>query len=153
MRETLDVKIKKLVPEAVIPYYATPDSAGMDMTAVSYHYDREKKCHIYDTGIAMELPKGYAAFLLPRSSNNRTDCYVTNSVGLLDSDYRGTIKMSYKDRDALSGDTIPELIKPYEVGDRICQILILPYPMIKFTEVEELSKTERGEGGHGSTGR
>lgn len=153
MRETLNVKIKKLVPEAVIPTYAKPGDAGMDLKATSYKYDREINCHVYGTGIAIEIPEGYVGRVFPRSSNRKTDCYLTNSVGVIDAGYRGEIMVSFKDRDALTRDVIPNLVKPYEIGDKVCQLMIMPFPYVKFTEVEELSKTERGEGGHGSTGR
>lgn len=149
----MEVKIKKLSPEAVIPSYAKLGDAGMDLTATSYNYDNELKCHVYGTGIAFEIPEGYVGLLFPRSSNRKTDCYLTNHVGVVDSGYRGEVMLSFKDRDTISDDTIPYMIKPYEIGDRIAQLIIMPYPQINFVEVDELSKTERGEGGHGSSGR
>lgn len=149
----MEVKIKKLSPEAIIPSYAKPGDAGMDLTAVDYTYDEELKCHVYGTGIAFEIPEGYVGLIFPRSSNRKTDCYLTNSVGVIDSGYRGEVMFSFKDRDVISDDTIPYMVKPYEVGDRLGQIIIIPYPKIKFIEVNELSKSERGDGGHGSSGR
>lgn len=140
------VKIKKLVPEAIIPSYAKPGDAGLDLTATSYTYDKEKDCFIYSTGISIQPPQGYATLLFPRSSNNKTDCYLTNSIGLVDSQYTGEIKLSYKGRDRNT------LSKPYNVGDRIGQMVVIPYPTVEFEEVEELDETERGSGGFGSTG-
>lgn len=147
----MDVKIKRLSETAVIPTYAKPGDAGMDLTAVSYEYDDEKNCHIYGTGLAIEIPEGHVGLLFPRSSIRKTNVFLTNHVGVIDSGYRGEIMFSFKDRDNIKG-TIPVLVRPYEIGDRIGQIIIMPYPQIDFVEVEELSETERGTGGHGSTG-
>lgn len=142
----MKVKIKKLSPNAVIPSYAKPGDAGMDLTATSIHYD-EHRNYVYGTGLAIEIPKGYVGLVFPRSSNRKTEAYLTNSVGVIDSGYRGEIMASFKNRDN-------ELQKaPYSLGDRIAQIIILPYPTIEFIEAEELSETERGENGHGSTGK
>lgn len=145
-----DVKIKKLVDNAVIPSYAHPGDAGMDITATSVEYDSKNDCFMYHTGLAFEVPKGYVMLIFPRSSNRKTNYYLTNHVGVLDSGYRGELMMAYKCRDREHYDrTIP----PYAVGDRIGQIMILPYPLIRFIESDELSETERGTGGFGSTGK
>lgn len=152
----LKVKIKKLDDKAVIPQYAHDSDAGLDFTVVSYEYKPNIDCHIYGTGLAVEIPEGYVGLCFPRSSNRKTEAYLTNSVGVIDSGYRGEIMVSFKNRDKLTKDNtseIPELIKPYEIGDRIMQMIIIPYPKINFVEVEELSDSDRGEGGHGSTGR
>lgn len=152
----LNVKIKKLDEKAVIPQYAHDSDAGLDFTAVSYEYKPDIDCHIYGTGLAVEIPEGYVGLCFPRSSNRKTEAYLTNSVGVIDSGYRGEIMVSFKNRDKLTKDNtseIPELIKPYEIGDRVMQMIIIPYPKINFVEVEELSDSDRGEGGHGSTGR
>lgn len=150
--ETLKVKIKKLVPEASIPAYANPGDAGLDLVATSYEFKHDIQCHVYGTGIAVEIPEGYVGLVFPRSSNRKTDCYLTNSVGVIDSGYRGEIMFSYEDRDHLPFGTIPHLVKPYEIGNKIGQLIIIPYPKIEFEEVEELSKTIRGDKGHGSSG-
>ena len=152
----LEVKFKKLVPEAKIPAYAKPGDAGLDLTATSKHWSDDFQCYVYGTGLAVEIPEGYVGLCFPRSSNRKTEAYLTNSVGVIDSGYRGEIMVSFKNRDKLTKDNtseIPELIKPYEIGDRIMQMIIIPYPKINFVEVEELSDSDRGEGGHGSTGR
>ena len=142
----MKVKIKKLFPDAVIPTYAHPGDAGMDLVAHSYEYDKEHDCFVYGTGISIEPPEGYVILLFPRSSNKKTECYLANHVGVVDQTYRGEIKMVYKNRDH------NYLSKPYNVGDRIGQMLILPYPQIEFEEVEDLNNTDRGSGGFGSTG-
>ena len=147
----MEVKIKKLVEEAVIPSYAKPGDAGLDLTAVSYDYKEDIDCHVYGTGIAVEIPEGYVGLVYPRSSNRKTDAYMTNHVGVIDSGYRGEIMVSFKLRDYKEGQ-IQQLFKPYEVGDKIAQLIIVPYPKIECNVVDELSTTERGEGGHGSTG-
>lgn len=147
--ETLKVKIKKLVSEASIPAYANPGDAGLDMKVISYKYDKELNCHVYGTGIAMEIPKGYVGLLFPRSSNRKTDCYLTNSVGVDDSSYRGEVMFSFKNRDSQYDG---ESFKPYEIGNKIGQLIIIPYPKIEFEEVKKLSETIRGAKGHGSSG-
>lgn len=145
--ETLKVKIKKINENAVIPSYAKHGDMCMDLTAIDYEYNKDMDCHIYHTGLAFELPEGYGMLLFPRSSNRKTDSYMANHVGVLDSGYRGELLICFKNRDFTNRH------KPYSVGDRIAQLCILPYPKVQFTEVDELSTSERGEGGHGSTGK
>ena len=140
------VRIKKLNPNAVIPSYAKPGDAGMDLTAISLKFDNEHENYVYGTGLAMEIPEGYVGLLFPRSSNRKTEAYLTNHVGVIDSGYRGEIMCSFKNRDKDGSKA------PYKVGDRIAQIIIMPYPQVSFIESDELSETERGTGGHGSTG-
>ena len=147
VRKDLSVKIKKLVPEAVVPTYAHPGDAGMDITCTSVEWDNKNECYMYHTGLAFEVPEGYVMLIFPRSSNRKTDFYLTNSVGVLDSGYRGELMMAYKSR-------TQELRRaPYQAGERIGQIMILPYPVVCFNLVDELSDTERGAGGFGSTGK
>lgn len=148
----MEVKIKKLVEKAVIPFYAKPGDAGLDLTAVSYEYKADIDCHVYGTGIAVEIPEGYVGLIYPRSSNRKTDAYMSNHVGIIDSGYRGEIMVSFKLRDR-EAKAIAHVFKPYEVGDKIAQLIIVPYPKIEFKVVDELSTTERGENGHGSTGK
>lgn len=148
----MEVKIKCLNDNAVIPKYAHATDAGMDLVATSYEYKEDIHCHVYGTGIAVEIPKGYVGLLFPRSSNRKTESYLTNHVGVIDSGYRGEIMVNFKTRDFKEGE-IQQLYKPYEVGDKIAQIIIMPYPKIKFVEVEELSDSDRGDCGHGSTGK
>ena len=142
----MKVKIKKLVEQAVIPVYAHPsEDAGLDLTATSVTF--EHGCWVYGTGLAMEIPKGYVGLIFPRSSNRKTEAYLTNSVGVIDSGYRGEIMFSFKNRDRRVDE------QPYKVGDRLGQIIIMPYPQVEFEEVENLEESNRGEGGHGSTGK
>lgn len=144
----LEVKIKKLVNEAVIPQNATDGSAGLDLVATDYCYDSTYDNHVYGTGIAVEIPKGFVGLVFPRSSNCKTDSYLTNSVGVIDSDYRGEIKAKFKNRDKKALN-----VEPYNIGERIAQLVIIECPKIKFVETDTLSETERGAKGYGSTGK
>lgn len=141
----MKVRIKRLHPNAVIPSYAKRGDAGMDLTATTVDVDGIGNI-VYGTGLAFEIPEGYVGLLFPRSSNSRTSLILTNSVGVLDSGYRGEVMFKFK-----SISSIHE--KYYEIGERIGQIIILPYPHIEFEESEELTKTDRGIGGYGSTGK
>jgi dUTP pyrophosphatase len=140
----MNIKIKKLHTDSVIPKYAKPGDAGLDLTAINVSViDNKTSGYIeYDSGLAVEIPEGYVGLLYPRSSISDTGLILSNSVGVIDSGYRGSIKCRFK---AIPGTNI------YGVGDRFAQLIIIPYPSITFEEVEELSETERGEGGYGST--
>lgn len=141
----LPIKLKKLNPEALIPTYAKEGDACLDLYAISVEKD-DKDNFIYGTGIALEIPKGYVGLIFPRSSNMKTFVYAPNSVGVIDSGYRGEIKFVYKSRDFNQVDM------PYRIGDRVAQIMIIPYPVVELIESEELSDSERGTGGFGHTG-
>jgi dUTP pyrophosphatase len=142
----LNVKFKKVNKSAVTPKYATIGDAGMDLVAISKHTDIINSTVSYDTGIAVEIPDGYVGLVFPRSSIRKYNLQLSNSVGVIDSGYRGTIQFTFR---MSEGITEPKM---YEVGDRIGQIVIIPYPKINFVEVDELNDTQRGEGGFGSTG-
>jgi dUTP pyrophosphatase len=142
----MQVRIKKLIPSAIIPSYSKAGDAAMDLTATAY----EKDVHgniTYNTGLAIEIPQGYVGLLFPRSSNSKTDLYLTNHVGVIDSGYRGEIMFKFRPIHGLLDASI------YHPGDRIGQLLILPYPQIELIESEDLSDSERGNGGFGSTGK
>lgn len=145
----MEVKIKKLDPNAVIPTYAKDGDAGMDLVATKIISNTTFDI-TYGTGIAMEIPKGYVGLVFPRSSIRKTDLSLTNAVGVIDSGYRGEIQATFKKVFGKNDIRIDQT--DYKVGDRIAQIIIMPYPKIKFTEVDELTSTERGDGGFGSTG-
>ena len=135
----MKVKIKKTREKAIIPKYAKLGDAGLDLVAVDRKV--EGMWVTYYTGLAMEIPKGYVGLLFPRSSVYKTEQRLANSVGVIDSGYRGEIMMKFS-----------RSINQYKIGDRIGQIIIMPYPQIQFEEVKELSETIRGTGGFGSTG-
>ena len=140
----LEIKFKKLVETAKMPTKDHPTDAGADLTAVSREWNEELKCWIYGTGIATEIPEGYVGLVFPRSSIRKYTLAQCNAVGVIDSSYRGEIMVSYK----LTSD----VEKIYNIGDKIAQFIILPYPEVSYKEVETLSETDRGENGHGSSG-
>ena len=144
-----EVKVKKLHPDAVVPKYAKDGDAGMDLVATNIISNTTFDV-TYGTGIAMEIPKGYVGLVFPRSSIRKTDLSLTNCVGVIDSGYRGEIQATFKKIFGKNDVRLDEL--DYNVGDRIAQIMIIPYPSVTFVEVDELSQTDRGEGGFGSTG-
>ena len=143
----LEVKFKKLVPEAKIPAYAKPGDAGLDLTATSKHWSDDFQCWIYGTGLAVEIPEGYVGLIFPRSSIRKYCLALTNCVGVIDSGYRGEVTVVFKNNHPDNNQA------PYKIGERIAQIKIQEVIPIEFEEVEELSNTERGEGGYGSTGK
>ena len=147
----MKVRIKKLHENAVVPAYAKEGDAGLDFTAVEISKDNVGNI-TYHTGLAVEIPQGYVGLLFPRSSISKKQQFLTNCVGVIDSGYRGEIMAKFKPVMG-SYDTILELFESseYQVRDRIVQMIILPYPQIEFEEVEELSETDRGYGGFGST--
>ena len=137
----MKLNIKKLNKNAVIPTYAKEGDAGMDLVITDIK--GENKYDItYGFGISIEIPEGFMGLVFPRSSIRKTDLVLSNSVGVIDSGYRGEIQATFKKIG----------LNKYEIGDRGAQIIIIPYPPIEFEEVNELSNTERGEGGFGSTG-
>jgi dUTP pyrophosphatase len=145
---TTDVKIKKLHPNAVIPSYSKEGDAGMDLTITSVIFETATDVS-YGFGLAMEIPQGHVGLVFPRSSIRNFDLSLTNAVGVIDSGYRGEIQATFKKTNWLKGNNSEK----YEIGDRGAQIIIIPYPKIKFIVSEELSSSERGDGGFGSTGK
>lgn len=140
----MKIKIKKLSPAATIPSYSKDGDACFDLTATS-----KNDCGSYiefGTGLAIEIPKGFFGFVRPRSSVSKTQ-YTYNTSGIIDSGYRGELTVRFKRMHFYGASD--EL----KVGDRIAQLMILPYPAVEFEEVTELSETERGTGGYGSTGK
>ena len=154
----MEVRIKRLKPNAVIPTYAKEGDAGMDLVATSIISETTTDV-TYGTGLAMEIRDGFVGLVFPRSSIRKTGLQLSNSVGVIDSGYRGEIQATFNK--VFGGDRFYDETKNtedtsnnfYKVGDRIAQIIIIPHPQIQFDEVNELSDTERGEGGFGSTGK
>ena len=141
----MKVKIKKLHPLAVIPTYAKSGDAGMDFVATKV-ISEETYSITYGTDIAMEIPEGFVGLVFPRSSIRKYELNLSNSVGVIDSGYRGELQATFRKTHGDASET-------YNVGDKIFQMIIIPYPQIEFEEVDELSDTDRGEGGFGSTGK
>ncbi len=140
----MKIKFKKMHPDAVIPKYAKEGDAAMDLYAAESMKDRYGN-HVYLTGVALEIPQGYVGLLFPRSSVSKTSMSLANSVGVVDSGYRGEIMLKYRHIQG-NGNL------PYSSGDRVGQLMIIPHPKIELIEAKELSSTERGDGGFGSTG-
>ncbi len=170
----LKVKIKKLIPEAIIPKYMKEDDSAMDLVATSKTFDADGNC-VFGTGLAMAIPKDYVGLLFPRSSNAKKDLILSNSVGIIDPGYRGEVTLKFKpsgyfanDIDCINQGIESETydyicfgkesiddednVELYSIGDRVGQLLIIPRPFIEWEETDELSETERGAGGYGSSG-
>jgi len=140
----MNVKVKKLKVGVDVPKYAKTGDAGLDLVATSKVVTNT---YIeYGTSLAFQIPQGFVGLLYPRSSISKYDLVLANSVGVVDSGYRGEVKLRFKKTD----DTI--FCRTYDIGDKVAQLIIVPYPEITLQEVEELSGTERGTGGFGSTG-
>lgn len=151
----MKVKIKKLSKNSVIPRYAMPGDAGMDLTATSKYFDEYGNI-CYGTGLAFEIPQGYVGLVFPRSSCSKNQLSLSNAVAVIDSGFRGEVVMKFKPSLALDSQqcvTDRRIYGTYKVGERIAQMIIMPYPHIEFEEVDKLSETERAEGGYGSTGK
>lgn len=144
----MEIKIKKLHPDAVIPKQGTSGSAAFDLTLIgkdiiARHPDGPNLV-VYHTGIAVEIPPGYVGLLFPRSSIYKAHARLTNGVGVIDSDYRGEVMAVF---DEYAQENC------YGFGDRFAQLMIVPVPGVTYAETDELSETSRGTGGYGSTGR
>lgn len=157
----MKVNIKLLSETAHKPTKAHKADAGFDLTCTRREVDESGNI-VYHTDIAVEIPDGCVGLLFPRSSNCKKDLWLTNSVGVIDSNYRGEITFKYRPIDTYATDyleddkcSIARINKGYiyEVGDRVGQLIIMPYPEIEFEETDELSETDRGNGGYGSTGK
>jgi dUTP pyrophosphatase len=156
----MEVKVKKLYDDAVLPTRASEGSAGLDLRA-----HNADKCNVIidekgnefiainahqtvkiGTGLAFELPKGTFGAIFARSGlSTKQGLRPSNCTGICDSDYTGEYIV------ALHNDT--DNVQLIKFGDRIAQLIIMEYPSVDLVEVEELSETERGDGGFGSTGK
>lgn len=171
------------------PKYAHPGDLGMDVTAISVEYDKEYDRYLYHTGIYCETEEGDGCFLMPRSSNSKTNAQLGNGIGLIETyNYRGEFIFAFKNRRSLWDTAFQRAVwkwirmpwykkffkdfsiyvdkewdwalenvmawAPYKVGERIGQIVWNKFPKNQIIEiVDELSETERGDGGFGSTGK
>jgi len=144
----MEIKIKKLHPDAMIPKYATEFSACFDLCA--YMPDQSAGYiwpKVLSTGLAFEIPRGYAMMIYSRSGHGfNNDIRLANCVGVIDSDYRGEVKVKLANDDSYGQFLL------FSHGDRIAQAMIIPVPDVNFIEVDDLTETERGAGGFGSTG-
>jgi len=145
---TLTVKFKKLVAHAFEPSYAKPGDAGLDLTAIDCHKNLDYKFVEYGTGLSIEIPEGHVGLIFPRSSISKTPHTLANSVGVIDSGYRGEVKLRMRYDENESREYLE-----YAPGDKVGQLVVLPIPLVQLEEVKELSSTDRGNGGFGSSGR
>ena len=146
--QKIKLKIKKLLPEAKLPTYGSEYAAGVDLYALSEHAVRigANETAIVHTGLAAEIPEGYVGLIYARSGlATKKGLAPANKVGVIDSDYRGEIRVALHNHSKYE-----QSIEPYE---RIAQLVIAPYIAAEYEEAEELSETVRGEGGFGSTGK
>jgi len=139
----MNIKIKLLNDKAVVPSYQREGDAGLDLTATSEFLTPGYA--EYGTSLAIEIPEGFVGLIFPRSSITSKTCFILgNSVGVIDSNYRGEIKFQFRH--------LPGIPSPrYRIGERIGQLIIVPIPTVKFEIVKELSETNRGEQGFGSS--
>ncbi len=143
----MKVKVKKLVNSAIIPTFGSVESAGGDLynagddVAIS-----PSETVLIGTGLAVEIPEGYVGLVYARSGlASKSGLAPANKVGVIDSDYRGEIKVALFNHSKETRTVLK--------GERIAQMVIAPYLKVEYEEVEELSSTKRGEGGFGSTGK
>ncbi len=145
----MKLNIKKLNENAVIPTYGSEFAAGADLYACTNGETvviESGETKLIKTGLAMEIPEGYAGLIYARSGiANKRGLAPSNKVGVVDSDYRGEIMVSLHNH---SNET-----QSIADGERIAQMVITPFLKVEYNEVEEISETVRGEGGFGSTGK
>lgn len=145
----IQVKVKKMFDDVTLPEYATPGSACFDIKSYGVE-DANQLTALHKTGLQFEVPDNHVMLVFSRSGHGFKDnVRLANCVGVIDSDYRGELKVKH----TLDVGTYHE--KPavrYGKGDKIAQGMVIPYEQVKFFISDELSTTERGEGGFGSTG-
>lgn len=143
----MTIKYKKLSETAVAPVKAHDTDAGWDLT-VSRITSEINECGqlilVYHTDLAIEIPDGYFGALVQRSSVSRKSISLCNCIGVIDSGYRGEVTAKFRS----TTDVVPAM---YNLGEKFAQLLILPVPDVQFEEADQLSETDRGEGGYGST--
>jgi dUTP pyrophosphatase len=137
------VKFSTCHERAVTPYKLYEDDACFDLVACWGRYDGS--VIEYGVGLKLEIPRGYVGLIYPRSSIGDRRLVLANSVGVIDSGYRGEILVRFR----RVGDFA---CSPYNVGDRIAQLMVVPIPKVKFKRVDRLSPSSRGAKGFGSTG-
>lgn len=154
--EGMKIQVKKLHEDAVLPVAANSTDAGFDLVAID-DGTVEKTYIQYRTGISIQPPPGYHTEIFPRSSVSKTDLVLANSIGLVDEGYRGEILVRFKivPNPSHMGSELGQLLwSPitFKKGDRIAQLVIRKTAKAQFEWVDELTETQRGAGGFGSTG-
>jgi len=149
----MKVKIKKLSDKATLPTKANTTDAGFDLyaTSIEKKYEGEQNSgwvqYIqYGTDLAIEIPDGYCGLIFPRSSVSKYDLSLCNAVGIVDSGYRGEVCLRFRLTKYIGE------CKVYSIGEKVGQLVIVPYPEVEFEEAKELSGSDRGKGGFGSSG-
>lgn len=140
------INIRKFATDAHLPTRGSRSAAGWDLYAHTVNF-----CDDFveiGCGVAVKIPEGWCGLLFPRSSVSNTDFMLANSVGLIDSDYTGELKLRFK---PLSHE-LYGVESPYSLGDRCGQIVFQRVPDVEWNEVDMLEETERGNGGFGSSG-
>jgi dUTP pyrophosphatase len=138
------MEVKVVLEEgATMPTKAHETDAGYDLVAVTERVDKLGFLEL-DTGVRFAIPEGHVGYIFPRSSISNKNMRLTNSVGVIDSGYTGTVKFRFR------RDSIP-LMDFYKPGDKVGQLIIMPIPEVSLTQVENLETTDRGDGGYGST--
>lgn len=144
----MELKFKRLSDKAILPIRAHKGDAGLDLTCTNITTTLNKCGQVlieYHTDLAVEIPEGYVGLLFPRSSIYKNSLILSNSVGVIDSGYRGEIKGIFRN----TTDVVPAV---YQIGERFCQLVVVPIPEIEVVEAVELSHSDREEDGFGSTG-
>lgn len=143
----MELKIKRLSDSAILPIKAHKTDAGLDLTCTRITTELNEAGQlilVYHTDLAFEIPEGYVGLLFPRSSICKKSITLTNSVGVIDAGYRGEVTAKFRS----TTDVVPAV---YKEGERFAQLVIIPIPEITISETTELSQSERGEGGYGSS--
>jgi dUTP pyrophosphatase len=156
---SMKLKFKKLRPDAVLPRYAKIGDNGLDLVATSViskmdtkkvpgkqgHTQSTFKYLEFGTSLAVEIPEGHVGLIFPRSSISDTSMDLANSVGVIDSNFRGEITFRFR--------TLQNNLEVYKVGDRVGQLLVIAVAKIEPEETAELSETQRGSQAYGSSGK
>ena len=142
----MKVKFKKIHEIAQIPQKANPGDAGFDLVATSIEHPFGAASPYIEAGtaLAVEIPRGYVGLVFPRSSISDTKHFLRNSVGVIDSGYRGEIKLRF---------SIDESLTAYKIGDRVGQIIFIKLPAVEIIEAATLGTSTRQQKGFGSSGK
>lgn len=142
---SVSVRFKKLNSEAQVPTYGSVSAAGADLYALERTVLQPGQTVLIHTGIALEIPEGYAGLIYARSGlATKRGLAPANKVGVVDADYRGEIMVSLHNHSSE--------VQSVDAGERIAQLVVTPFLRVQFNEVDDLSDTHRGAGGFGSTG-
>jgi dUTP diphosphatase len=141
----IEVPVRRLRDDATLPAHAYPGDAGLDLSACGRHEVGPGERAVIPTGLAVEIPKGFGGFVLPRSGlAARSGITLLNAPGLIDSGYRGEVQVVFHNTDSVE----PFIVEP---GMRIAQLVVVPIPAVEPVEVSELPETGRGARGFGSS--